>query len=88
MRLAFGALFINLRLGLSDEGTVERIRENAYMQYFLGFAGYTSKTPFEPSMMVHFRKRFAEDDLKRINDLIAERGKVMVGDRGCVFTAR
>ena len=29
-------------------------------------------------MMVHFRKRFSEEDLKRINELIAERDKAMV----------
>jgi hypothetical protein len=78
VRLAFGALFIKQRLGLTDEETVEQIRENAYMQFFLGFAGYSSKAPFDPSMMVHFRKRFSEKDLKRINELIAERGKAMV----------
>jgi hypothetical protein len=77
-RLAFGALFIKQRLGLSDEETVEQIRENAYMQFFLGFAGYSSKTPFDPSMMVHFRKRFTEEDLNRITELIVERGKAMV----------
>ena len=77
-RLAFGALFIKQRLGLSDEETVEQIRENAYMQFFLGFAGYSSKTPFDPSMMVHFRKRFKEEDLNRITELIVERGKAMV----------
>jgi hypothetical protein len=78
VRLAFGALFIKQRLGLTDEETVEQIRENAYMQFFLGFAGYSSKAPFDPSMMVHFRKRFSEEDLNRINELIAERGKAMV----------
>lgn len=35
VRLAFGALFIKQRLGLTDEETVEQIRENAYMQFFL-----------------------------------------------------
>jgi hypothetical protein len=78
VRLAFGALFIKQRLGLTDEETVEQIRENAYMQFFLGFAGYSSKAPFDPSMMVHFRKRFSDEDLKRINELIAKRGKDMV----------
>ncbi len=29
-------------------------------------------------MMVHFRKRFSEEDLNRINELIAEQGKAMV----------
>jgi IS5 family transposase len=78
VRLTFGALFIKQRLGLTDEETVEQIQENAYMQIFLGFAGYSSKAPFDPSMMVHFRKRFSEQDLNRINKLIAKRGKDMV----------
>lgn len=76
--LAFGALFIKQRLGLSDAETVEQTRENACMQFFLGFAGCSSKAPFDPSMMVHFRKKFSEEDLKRINELMAERGKAMV----------
>ena len=46
VRLAFGALFIKQLLGLTDEQTVEQIRENAYMQFFLGFADYSSKAPF------------------------------------------
>ena len=78
VRLAFGALFIKQRLGLTDEETVEQIRENAYMQFFLGFAGYSNKPPFDPSMMVHFRKRFSKEELNRINELIAQRGKAMV----------
>jgi IS5 family transposase len=48
VRLAFDALFIMQRLGSTDEETVEQIRENAYMQCFLGFAGYSSKAPFNP----------------------------------------
>ena len=78
MRLAFGALFIKQRLGLTDEETVEKIRENAYLQYFPGFAGYSSKAPFDPSMMVHFRNRFSQEELNRINELIVERGKALV----------
>jgi IS5 family transposase len=53
VRVAFGALFIKQRLGLTDEETVEQVRENPYMQFFLGFSGYSSKPPFGPSMMVH-----------------------------------
>ena len=48
------------------------------MQFFPGFAGYSSKASFDPSMMVHFRMRFSEEELSRINELIVERGKVMV----------
>jgi hypothetical protein len=50
------------------------------MQFFLGFAGYSSMAAFDPSMMVHFRKRFSEEDLNRINELITVRGKAMVMD--------
>jgi len=80
VRLAFGALFLKQRLGLSDEVTVEQIRESAYVQFLLGFAGYSSKSPFDPLMMAHFRKRFSEKDLKRIIKLIAQRAKAMVID--------
>jgi hypothetical protein len=45
------------------------------MQYLLGFAGYSSEGPFYPLMMVHFRKRFSQEELIRINELIAQRGK-------------
>ena len=37
VRVALGALIIKERLGTSDEETVEQIRENPYLQYFLGF---------------------------------------------------
>jgi IS5 family transposase len=59
----------------------ERLRGKflrATRQFFLGFAGYSIKAPFDPSMMVHFRKRFSEEDLNRINELIAERGIQML----------
>jgi len=47
-------------------------------QFFLSLVGDSGKAPFDPSMMVHFRKRFSEEDLKRINELIAERGKAIL----------
>ena len=46
VRLGFGAMFIKHRLCLTDEETIEQIRENAYMRFVLGFAGYSSKAPF------------------------------------------
>ena len=36
-RLALGALIIKEKLGLSDAETVQQVRENPYLQYFLGF---------------------------------------------------
>ena len=40
-RRAVGAMIIKVMLGLSDEETVEQIRENPYMQYFLGYEAYS-----------------------------------------------
>lgn len=39
VRIALGALIIKEKLKLSDEETVEQIRENPYLQYFLGYLG-------------------------------------------------
>ncbi|NLD96561.1 MAG: IS5 family transposase, partial [Synergistaceae bacterium] len=73
-RVAFGALLVQSRLRLTDEETVEQIRENPYIQYFLGFEGYRSeKRPFDPSMMVYFRKRLDAETLKALDLRIFER---------------
>ena len=71
-RIALGALIIKERLGTSDRETVEQIRENPYLQYFLGFMEYQDTPPFEHSMMTHFRKRFDEDMLNSINESIVQ----------------
>ena len=72
VRIALGALLIKEKLKLSDEETVEQIRENPYLQYFLGYLGYQEQAPFEASMMVYFRKRFTLEDLVWIQELIAK----------------
>ena len=71
-RIALGSLIIKERLGISDRETVEQIRENPYLQYFLGLAEYSSKAPFEASMLVHFRKRIGEEIINEINRKIVE----------------
>jgi transposase, IS5 family len=73
VRIALGAMIIKEKLKLSDEETVEQIRENPYLQYFLGLNQYEDKAVFHPTMFVHFRKRLPEDIIIRINDLIAEK---------------
>ena len=47
-RVALGALIIKERMTLSDEETVEQIRENPYLQYFIGMTQYSTKAPFDP----------------------------------------
>ena len=79
-RIAFGACYIKENEMLTDERTVETISENPYMQYFLGCKEFTSKPLFDPSMMVHFRKRFPVEALAKINEMICT-GKRPEGGR-------
>ncbi|MCP4339829.1 MAG: transposase, partial [Desulfobulbaceae bacterium] len=72
-RVALGALIIKERLQTTDRETVEQVRENPYLQYFLGFAGYTDNEPFHHTSMVHFRKRFNEETLAQINELLIQK---------------
>ena len=69
-RIAFGALIIKEELCLSDEETVRMICENPHCQYFLGLAQFTDVTPFDPSKMVAFRRRFPAEAVSRINEAI------------------
>ena len=75
-RIAFGALVIKEKLGHTDRETVEQIRENPYLQYFLGYESYQEELPFDASMMVHFRKRLGVDVIGEINELIVEAAQV------------
>ena len=70
LRMALGALVIKERCGFTDEETVEQIRENPYLQYFIGMTEYSNEAPFEASMMVHFRKRLNTTTMSEINDMI------------------
>ncbi len=70
-RVALGALLIKERLGLTDRETVEAIRENPYLQFFLGKEEFSQERPFDASVMVDFRKRFGEEGLARISEAIA-----------------
>jgi hypothetical protein len=70
VRMALGALIIKEKCGFTDEETVEQIRENHYFQYFIGLPEYQDEKPFDPSMMVYFRKRLGAKILKEVNESI------------------
>ena len=66
-RVALGALIVKERLGLSDRETVEQIRENPYIQFFLGYGSFSSAVPFDPSLMTHFRQRLGLECVQAVN---------------------
>jgi hypothetical protein len=70
VRLAICSLLIKQIEGFADEKLVLHIQENAYMQYFCGIKEFSRKLPFEPSLMVSFRKRFNDDVIREINEML------------------
>ena len=75
VRVALGSLIIKEKLGTSDIETVQQIRENPYLQYFLGFNEFSDEEPFHPTMLVHFRKRITRETIGKVNDLVADKAK-------------
>ena len=76
LRLALGACIIQAEYGYSDEETALQIQENPYLQYFCGYPGYDDETlPFDPSLMVYFRKRLTPEVLGEINEMILRDAK-------------
>ena len=65
-RVALGALIIQQKLKITDRETVESIKENPYLQYFIGVKKFSNKIPFDSSMMVHFRQRINSEIIEKI----------------------
>jgi len=66
-RIVMGALIIKHLCNLDDRETISQITENIYMQYFLGYPGFDSQPPFDPSLFVEIRKRMGEDLINEMN---------------------
>jgi len=69
-RVAIGAIFIKHMCDLSDREVVQQIQENVYMQYFIGYSGFSSEPVFDPSLFVDLRKRFGANQINEINEAI------------------
>jgi len=72
-RMALGALIIKEKLGISDRETVEQIRENPYLQYFIGQSSYSNELPFDPSLLVHFRQRISPNLINKVKERMVEK---------------
>lgn len=51
-----------------DRETIQQIRENIYLQYFLGFNGFSSEAPFDASLFVDIRKKLTPSLLQYISE--------------------
>ena len=71
-RTALGALIIKEKLGISDRETVEQIKENPYLQYFIGRREYSKEAPFDASLLVKFRERITATLVNEVNQKMVE----------------
>jgi hypothetical protein len=71
-RMALGSEIIKKRLNISDDEVVEQIRENPYLQYFVGKKGFSTEKPFDGSMMAIFRERLGPELIHKVNEKIIE----------------
>jgi len=69
-RVVLGALIIKHLEKKDDRGMIEIIQENPYMQYFLGFDSFQFKPVFDPSLLVHIRKRLGNEAFDKMNQII------------------
>jgi len=70
--IVIGAVIIKHKLSISDEETVEQIRENPYLQYFIGLKGFQAQAPFASSLLVEIRKRMGQTVFDEFHEAIIE----------------
>ena len=72
-RLAVSALIIKHMEDLDDRGVVAALEENVYMQYFAGYTSFSTKTPFDHSLMVEMRLRMGNGAFDEMTLLIIKK---------------
>jgi hypothetical protein len=69
-RIVLGAMIIKHYMGYTDRETVEMIKENVYMQYFVGLSSFSHEAIFDSSLFVTIRKRIEQTAANEINELV------------------
>jgi hypothetical protein len=69
-RLILGALIIKHKENLSDQGTIDTIQENIYMQYFVGLKAFQTEPIFDSSLFVTIRKRLGKKGFDELNEYL------------------
>lgn len=70
-RVILGAVIIKHLHDLTDRETIAQIRENMFMQYFLGYSSFTNEEPFSDTLFPEIRERLSIELLSKINEVIA-----------------
>lgn len=81
VQVALGSLILQNMIQCSDRDLVNHVKENPYLQFFLGLKEYSHKAPFAASALVEFRKRMGRmetDFLTMVNELIIPKHKALM----------
>lgn len=69
-RIVIGALIIKHKMKFDDRETIGYIRENMYVQYFLGLSSYTMQDVFDRTLFMVLRYRLGADKFDQMNTCI------------------
>lgn len=65
-------------LNLTNEELAEQIEKNPYLQLLISLEAFGYSAPFDPSMMVYFRKRLPESVANDCNEQIIRHGFAVI----------
>ena len=71
-RMVMGSLIIQMRMGYTDRDLVEQILQNPYYQFFIGLEAFQHVAPFNPSLLVFWRKRIDLEFVIKANDILCD----------------
>ena len=80
-RLAVGSLIIKHKLSLSDREVIETLKENIYLQYFVGFKTFRKEAAFDASLFVELRKRMGAEEFDKMSQEIISRSEEIIKER-------
>jgi hypothetical protein len=80
-RMVVGAMLVKHKLGLSDQETIDIIRENPYMQYLCGLSEFTDTPIFDSSLFVTIRKRISEEEINAMTTKMLLKQQRILEDR-------
>jgi len=74
-RIVIGAMIIKHKQGLDDREVIETVRENIYMQYFLGLNQYSYEDVFDRSLFTTLRYRMGVEVFDSMSNEIIKRAE-------------
>ena len=74
-RIVIGAMIVKHKLGLDDREVIETIKENMYIQYFLGLSSYTYEEVFDRSLFTTLRYRMGVEKFDAMTCELIERSE-------------